>query len=159
MLGRKEVPSRLKEAEDAVEAINERFEKLKQQAVNSGHYPPKEMPAELKEELLKAEAREDIIKAEIKRLETNLEKFPAGGMETHEMPCLKHGAIGSGKKRKGVLRWLDGQDILPDSEGVLRIKDERSPYHGMRCADYFETVVKPYKQSQAKLLEEYRVMP
>jgi len=157
MLGREEVPSRLKEAEDAVEKINEKFARLKQQAVNSGHYPPKEMPKEMQEELLKAEAVEDIVRAEIRRLESNLEKFPATNIETHELPCLPYGPIGSGKKRRGVLRWLDGQDVLPDSEGVLRIKDTRSPYHGMRCADYFETVVAPYLKERDKLLEEYEI--
>jgi len=156
MLGRKEVPSRLKEAESAIEKINEKFEKLKQNKINSGKFPLKEMPDEMREELLKAEAREDIVKAEIKRLETHLANFPAGGIETHEMPCLPYGPIGSGKKRKGILRWLDGQDILPDPEGVLRIKDTRSPYNGMKCADYFEYVVPAYAKEKQRIEQEHQ---
>lgn len=157
MLGRREVPSKLAEAEMQVEKINAKFDKLKQDKINSGHYPPKKMPNEMRKELLKAEAVEDIVKAEIKRLENALEKFPAGGIETHEMPCLPRGPEGMGKKRKGILRWLDGQDVFPDPEGVLRIKDNRTPYNGMMTAEYFKYIVKPYKQAQAKLLSEYEI--
>jgi hypothetical protein len=98
---------------------------------------------------------QDITKAEIKRMQTALENFPNGTGD--EQPCLKYGCIGSGRKRQGVLVVLDGQNIFPDSEKVLRIRDERSPFNGMMAADYFEYIVKPFQLEAAKLLDAYQV--
>ena len=144
---------KLAEAENAIKTIYSQFERLKQYAINSGKFPPKEMPPEMRNELLRAEACEDVTKAEIKRLKKALKKAQSGKNTDHEMPCLPYGAIGSGKKRKGILSIIDGQDVLPDKNMVLRIQDERSPYNGMRCADYFEYIVKPYKQAEAQLMK------
>ena len=153
---RREIPSKLKEAKHAIEAIKEKFAKLKQRAVNAGRYPPKKMDAELKELLLKAEAREDIIRAEIKRLQNGLENFP--DEKTGElMPCLKYGCIGSSKNTGGICTIIDGQSVEPDEKGVLRIKDERSPFHGMRTADYFQSIVQAYNEQRAKLSNEHQI--
>lgn len=151
---RRDVPSKLTECQMALDSIKEMFEKRKQRQINAGHYPSEKMNDEEMEKLLQAEAREDICKTEIKHLRHALEHFQEAEAKEEE-PCLKRGPIGSSRLRGGICVWIDFQDVEPDSEGVLRIKDTRSPYNGMRVADYFRHIVKSYKQQEAALINEH----
>ena len=149
ILDRKPVPSRLKEAGKVIEGINEAFVTLNQRRVNKGSFPLKEMPNEMLQQLHKAEAAQDIVKDEIKKLQEMLNRV-SERVEQETKKCLPRGPIGSGQLRGGVLVLIDGQEVLPDKQDVLRIHDDRSPYHGMRAADYRETVVPMWRAARDK---------
>ena len=58
---------------------------------------------------------------------------------------LRYGPVGTGRIGEGnVLCILDGQTVKPNSEGILAIDDDRSPYNGMTVADYKAHLVLPW---------------
>lgn len=66
-------------------------------------------------------------------------------------PLFPQGCRGVVRKTwNGVLNVIDGQIVEPDDSGVLRIKDERSPYNGMATADYIDFVVKHWLKAREK---------
>lgn len=142
--------SYLKKAEERIKGINEEFKRLKQQKINEGRRPPKEMPAELQEQLLRGQAELDITLEEIEFLQKKLSNFVVSDQKELDDECLRRGPQGSGKLIGGLLVELDGQKVLPDDQGILRICDKRSPYNGLPTSDYFEHVVRPWHKIESK---------
>lgn len=147
--------SHLKSATEDIKELQEEFGVLKQMRVNEGKRAPKDMPKEMCDRLLMAEAALDICQEEIEFLEKKLLTFTDRDKKESEYALLKRGPEGAGKLRNGVLIRVDGQTVKPDSKGVLRICDERSPYHGMMTADYFELIVRPWKGATIKAKGKY----
>lgn len=147
--------SDLKSAEQQIIAIKQAFENQKQGIINQGRRPPKTMPADMQEKLLKAEARLDITKSEIETLERLLKNFTDADTKIDDSLVLKRGPAGSGKLRHGILAHVDGQHVEADSKGVLRIADARSRYNGMATADYYDEIVRPWLRANSKLLKEH----
>ena len=148
--------SHLKAAENVIEGIDLEFAKEKQTFINQGKHPPKRMSARLEEKMLKAEARLDVIQNEIETLERFLKTFTDQDEKISDGRVLQRGPKGAGKLTGGILSMIDGQTVKPDKDGVLRIADKRSQYHGMRTADYFEEIVKPWARETAKLQNAWR---
>lgn len=145
---RRPVPSHLKTVQLAIAKLEEDFKTLNQRRVNRGLYPLEQMPSEMLEQLHKLEAQEDVIKDEIKKLEARRSRFTEREEQEKKSNCLAHGPIGSSRLRGGILVELDGQNVAPDSENVLRIKDANSPYNGMRTADYYKHVIPAFRKQQ-----------
>lgn len=148
------VPSKLKIAELAIKNIQLSFETRQQRQVNSGRAVSKKMPPDMLDELHRAEAVVDIHLSEIAALEKRLSELVAVSDQSSKTKVLERGPGGSGQMKGGVLVLLDGQIIKQNSDGVLIIDDERSPYHGMETADYFEHIVKPWSAARDKLYTE-----
>jgi hypothetical protein len=115
--------------QDELEELNADFERASQQSVNEGKSPlaPDEWPEHLLERKLKLEATHDVLVAECEVLQEALNKYIDQEKERSDDLMLKYGPLGSGQLRDGFLIELDGQHVKPDSEGILRITDERSP--------------------------------
>lgn len=146
----------IKEAENALEEINQRFKIHKQKMINEGRKSPSKMPPDLKKDRLRAEAKFDVIQSEIAHLERKLSIFQESESEKTEKAVLKGGPQGHGKIQGGILVEIDGQRIVKDPKGVLRMKDHRSPYNGMTASDYTEHIVRPFQMSKLKLDKENR---
>jgi hypothetical protein len=147
--------SDLKAAAEDIEVIKAQFKNHQQTTINQGRRPPKTMPADMQEKLLKAEARLDITKSEIETLERLLKNFTDADTKIDDSLVLKRGPAGSGKLRHGILAHVDGQHVEADSKGVLRIADARSRYNGMATADYYDEIVRPWLRANSKLLKEH----
>ena len=148
--------SHLKAAELRIQEIETEFQQEKQTNINQGKHPPKKMSKRLQEKLLQAEARLDVIEGEIEVLEKLLKNFTDAGEKSSNKKVLQRGPQGMGKLSGGTLSVVDGQIVKPDKDGVLRIADERSQYHGMKTADYFSEIVKPWLTANAKLMREHQ---
>ena len=148
--------SYLKTAQERIKSINTEFKNLKQLTINEGKHPPKEMPAEMKERMLKAEAALDICLEEIECLEKKLATFTDSDQKESNSEVLKRGPDGAGRLRDGILILLDGQTVKPDAKNVLRICDTRSPYDGMQTVDYFEYIVPAWHKARSQYEKEQR---
>jgi hypothetical protein len=145
-----EVPSHQLKNKQEIGALQERFEGLNQRRINKGMRPLKEMRSDMLTELYQLEAQSDIIAAEIAQLEKLLTTHVEKDDKTATEKVLRYGPRGdsySGRPDR-VITELDGQHVEPDREGVLRIRDERSPYHGMRVIDYRERVISTFRTQQ-----------
>jgi hypothetical protein len=135
-----------------IDELNERFEHLNQHRINRGMRPLTTMNDEMYSELMKLEAEQDILKDEVKKLEELLAQKIEAESRTDDKAVLQYGPRGdsySGRLDK-VITELDGQMVSPDPSGVLRIRDERSPYHGMDVIDYREQVIPTFHAQQKK---------
>ena len=148
--------SRIKNAELAIAGIEDRFQNVRQQAVNAGHRPPSKMPKDMTEELLRSEARLDVVLEETEKIRKLLSEIERREQKQDDKKVLQRGPMGAGRLVDGICVWLDGQCVEPDHENVLRIIDDRSPYNGMRTADYFEFVQKPWCKLRDKMQTEER---
>ncbi len=146
--------SQLKSAEERIKSINDEFEHHKQQKVNEGKKVP-DMPKEMYDRLLMAEAALDIVKEEVEFLEKKLATFTEKDRKQSNEKVLKRGPEGSSKLRDGILAMVDFQKVEKDKDGVLRIAEATSPYHGMRTCDYFELIVRPWKSATIKARGAY----
>jgi hypothetical protein len=147
--------SDLKSAEMQIREIKSQFKNEQQSIVNQGRNPPKEMSKDLKDKLLRAEARHDIVQSEISTLERLLKNFVDQDKKIDDSKVLKGGPRGMGKLRHGVLVHVDGQNVEADSKGILRIADPRSRYNGMKTADYYDEIVRPWIRANSNLLKEH----
>ncbi|MCF8307431.1 MAG: hypothetical protein K9I68_00325 [Bacteroidales bacterium] len=120
------------------------WQEYQQEKVNAGRAKPTEYPPHIAEKMFKAEAYYDVTKLELDSIKRRLDKVQKEKEKIAKGRVLKHGLQGAGKMRGGVLCEIDGQNVEPDSKKVLRIKDERSPYNGMKTSDYF-TLVSTWK--------------
>lgn len=148
--------SKLLQASDAIVAVEEDFAALREIKRTTGQRIPDEMPPEMAGKMLKAEAVYDIVQEEIDKITKLLEEFDTAEKHKLDGAVLQHGPIGAGTLKGGVLVEIDGQDVKPDSEDVLRICDERSPYNGMGVVGYREQVVMPWVRERNRQNEEQR---
>jgi len=156
MYGGRWFDCKLRTANLAVEAIEQEFERVKAEATRNGHSVPTEMPEEMLERYHEALAKLDCVKEEIDKLRDALAKIEAReAIEDNDL-VLKDGAIGTGKLLDGILSRIDGQKVSINDDNVLVIRDERSPYNGMRVVDYREHIVKPYVTELRRLRAEDR---
>ena len=127
-----------------LEEIEQRFINLNQQRWNSGMQVFKEMPEELFNEKLALPAREDVTLEELEELERQLELTKLVESKEDDSKVLSHGLRGNGKfhgtrakddRLINVLAIIDGQKV-DEHNGLLIIKDLRSPYNGMAVVDY-----------------------
>lgn len=148
--------ARVPQAKAQIENIEKEWEVYKQQKVNAGRAEPKEYPHHIAEKMDAALARYDIAQMELEHVQRKLEAINRKKKKADKGNVLRRGAEGTGSLKGGVLAEVDGQNVEADEQGVLRIKDERSPYDGMKTADYFEHIVKPWKKQRAKLRRQQR---
>jgi hypothetical protein len=139
-------PSMLRETQDKLDAITERFEAHNQDLVNQGKSPLKEMLPDLKTEQLQLEGRYDLLMSEIAALEKKLSEFQEKETIVKSKDVLRNGPQGSGQLRGGILVEVDGQRVSKNEDGLLYIDEPSSQYHGMLTSDYFEMIVRPWQK-------------
>lgn len=142
-------------AEKQLEQIEEKFERYKQQQINEGRPKPQRLPGELQEEKFRLLASTDISNEELDEIQKRLDAFANQEEKAQDGNVLKGGPQGSAQIKGGVLVKVDGQKVLPDEDQVLRIRDSRSPYDGLRTDLYFDQVVIPWKRDKARLRNEW----
>jgi hypothetical protein len=143
------LPSKLLEAEQALQAVDDTFESMKQTAVNTGRPLPKVMPVDLLERKLKAEAKFDVVIDEIKKLEKKLSEFQEKETTTKSKDILRNGPQGSGRLMGGILVEVDGQRVSKSEDGELYIAEPSSPYNGMLTSDYFQFIVHVWQKTKS----------
>lgn len=149
-------PSKLKQAEDAIQKIQNDFAVSKQAQINSGKRPDKQMPADMLRKLHEFEALVDIRISEVSALEKALANSKDSDDKQSDRNVLARGPIGSGRMSGGILVVVDGQQVSKSADGQLFIDCKASPYHGMLTADYFDYVVKPWCGKRDQLRNEMR---
>lgn len=134
--------------------IDRRFKTYQRKRLNMGYSETDEMPSDLLKEQLKKQARLDVIKSEVEVLNKKLKEYTDVIEKDEDERVLEYGLQGSGvfhgTKAKNpdlinVLKEMDGQRLELNADGLLIIKDKRSPYNGMSVAD-FRALCVVYKQ-------------
>lgn len=137
-----------------LEKIDVEFQNRKIQARRQGKVEPETMPPELLVEKLRAEGRHDVLLEEVDKIRGLIAAKEAPEKAAEEAAVLRHGPTGGGKG--DPLRVIDGQDVICDRKGNLRISCKKSPYDGMLVVDYRVHVCEPFRQKMARLVEEER---
>lgn len=135
-------PSKVTQLDDAINAIEEKFQKHKQYMLNSGKRVPTALPPDLVEEKAKIEAKMTILEEEVEFLEREIMEATKKKSKSEET-VLPRKKWGSGEFRDGVLANLGGFQISPDKDGILRIDDSRSIHDGMEAWRFREQIYKP----------------
>jgi hypothetical protein len=143
--------SRLLNARQALETVDEEWEDIQVGATRSGRPVPKAMPAQLGEKKLLSEARLDITLEELDALKKELTKWTSKEKQAQDDNILKYGPRGSAKGEPP--REIDGQQVI-QKDGELFIDCPKSPYNGMNLPDYFVKVVHPFLKSRKPITEE-----
>jgi hypothetical protein len=147
--------------QQAVKNVEEQFLRLKSQAAASGRRIPESMPPDMHTRFVKSTARLQVCELEIQLVRDTLTKFKEQEIRISNSRVLPHGCPGIGKIAPrpgypgGRLFDLDGQIIEP-VEGIMYVCDPRSPFNGMRCADYIDFVVKPWGRERDRMMREDR---
>jgi hypothetical protein len=129
---------KIKRQEETVAAVEQDWRASLQRM---GKPIPAEPPGDVLRQRMEAEAKLDILGEEKDWLEKELKKMEAKAKAEDDRKVLYYGPQGSGKG--DPLREIDGQKV-ENRKGELVIADGRSPYDGMRIADYREKLVGPY---------------
>ncbi len=141
----------LEQRKQAVEDALQAFKNYQQERVNAGRKRPEQMPSQYREPWERAEAATDILQEEIQAVKKALakaeEKDKQKGVTRKVLP---YGPKGSSTLRDGVINQVDGQVVALDEKNIPVIDDKRSPYNGMKVADYFETIVRPWVRELRK---------
>lgn len=150
------VPSKLKEAKNALTEIDKKFEHLRWKALQEGKVPPEDMPADLQEKKIEAEAKLDIVKEEIAELKKRLKVFEDKQQKKSDSDMLKYGPKGRINLHGGIPKEIDGQRANVDKHGIPIIDDERSPYDGMTVMAYTALVAEPWEAERTAKDRERR---
>jgi hypothetical protein len=147
--------------QQAVKDVEEEFIRLKSQTAASGRRIPDSMPPDMRQRYTKAVARLRVAELEIGLIRDKLTQFKEKEIRISNSCVLPHGCPGIGKIAPtagypgGRLVELDGQ-ISEPIEGIMHICDPRSPFNGMRCADYIDFIVKPWCRERDRMQTEER---
>jgi hypothetical protein len=135
----------------AVEAIPAEFEILKANAIASGRRIPTEMPDDMRQRYIKAVATLRNAELELELVRLFIHKHKEEQTQIHDSHILRHGCVGIGKIAptpgypQGRLIEIDGQTVEPNKDGIMCITDSRSTFNEMKCCDYLDYIVKPWK--------------
>lgn len=146
--------------------VEKAFVRYQTNRVNLGYAKSDEYPFELLDKKLYWEARLDVMDAEVEALEKKIASFVEKVEETDDSKVLAYGLQGSGKcwgstapsrNLTRVMKIIDGQNVYLTGDGLLIIKDSRSPYNGMALVDYRALCVQWQSdrkvQARAKLVQ------
>jgi hypothetical protein len=142
-------------AQEALDAVDAKWKATKAQAKRCGRPIPKEMPADLVNERLKAEAVLDIRQEELDFLKKKLGEWETKETKQKASMILRYGPRGSAKGEPP--REIDGQDVV-QRDGKLVINCFESPYHNMELPDYFEKIVYPFNRRDSELQQRWAEM-
>lgn len=144
---------------DLLAKIDQEFARLQVSARRKGKPEPETMPPDLLAEKLRAEARADVTAEEIEKIRGLVATKEAPEKAAEEAQVLRNGPCGSSKG--DPVRMIDGQPVVADWKGTLRISCPKSPYHKMAVADYRTLIVKPFLEFQSRPLtqEELALAP
>jgi len=140
----------LTDAQSMLAKVERDSENEKQLALNQGRRPPEET-REMAKRRLTAEANLDLVMGEIEKLESLLAAATEKKEEVDAGEVLRHGPLGQGKMRNGVIAEMDGQRIARNEKGMFIIDDPRSRYNGMLVHDYTEQIVRPWYKANSVL--------
>jgi len=148
-------------AEARLEAMDAEFTGLQARAKREGRRCPTEMPPDMAARRVEQEARLGAARDEAAELKKRIAAFKAEEEKEAARRLLPRGPEGTGKlcptadAPQGRLVLIDGQSVAPDPKtGELVIAEAKSPYHGVRVADYREFVVHPYLLERQRLYRE-----
>ena len=144
----------------AVGTVEDEFKRLKAQSVARGHRIPDAMPREMRERYIKTLALLRVAELEVEYVHLRIKKFQEEMESESAARVLCYGPRGIGRIAptsgypKGRLIEIDGQTVEPDAEGLMRICDLRSPYNGMKCCDYIDSIVKVWSHERSRTYEK-----
>mgnify|MGYP006294368861 CR=1 FL=1 len=109
----------------------EKFNRLRKRALQEGNLPLKTWPKDLLIEKMRLEAKLDVFYEEVEYLRTLQEKFVQKTLKEKYPIDFNNGGVMELDRKTGLLTRICGQLCKPDSNGIIHIVDERSPYQGM----------------------------
>lgn len=146
--------SHLKAAQDALAAVDSKFQNMIIAAQRSGRFPPETMPQELVIERLACEARLDVVQEEIDLLKKELARYANRKQEEDDHLILPYGPAGS-TQGADPPRSVDGQKIEWNEElGHFVICCKKSPYDGMKLPNYYVHIVRVWRDEKNRLYRE-----
>ena len=139
----KEVPATLTTLKEKQKELEQRWESHCVDQLKLGNRKPQIWPKELQEEKLKLEARRIVAMEEVRWLEEKLQE--AQEQQKKARPSLLSAPQhwGSSQLQNGVLVSIGPWKVEPDSEGLLRISDQDSPYDTMPVWRFKSEILKP----------------
>lgn len=117
---------------------------------------PKQMPVKLLEEQLLLFARLDIYLLELEKVTEKLDALKEVEQVADDHMVLAYGLICTGQLFNSQLNEIDSQTV-EKYQGILIIKDERSPYNGMSVVDYRQ-LAKDWQEERAELDRKHLIV-
>jgi hypothetical protein len=148
---RGEILEKIQDRTRRVQEIEQQFEQHRERCRLEGRVVPKQMDTVTHDKWLAAIGRQDVAMEELDLVDERLKAIAAAEQRISDKACLEYGPLGIGRLNNGVLAVIDGQNVVVDDEGVLRIVDGRSPYNGMRIEDYKQHVVGAYHRDRGQM--------
>lgn len=145
--------------------VDEQFQIYQELKKETGFEKPTEMPEQMMEEFYLLKARWTVTNAEEAEIRKRLTVFENQKKVQDDSAVLVHGLRGFAKAHGtkatnpqliNRLAIIDGQKVEMASDGLLIIKDDRSPYDGMLVSDYRKLCYEWQLQEQLKEIEEFQ---
>jgi len=159
-------------SEQKVKDIEEKFAENNRKRLRTGHEEYSTMPEPMLTDYYRERAQITVSKGEVEELQKWLQVYTDHDQMVEDAKVLQYGLRGHGvfhgtrasnPALAETLKTIDNQFCELTEEGLLIIKDDRSPYNGMLVSDYRklckiwqEDRRKAEEQNYKLLVEQYR---